>query len=77
MAAPPPQGGHYEDGYAHQPQATDSYYQDDQNQGYYDQHQEYQQQPHGVQHQDYQQQQQPHGGGGYYDEAFVTSLQLR
>lgn len=77
MAAPP-QGGHYEDGYGHQPQATDSYYQDDHNQGYYDQHQDYQQQPppHGVQHQDYQQHQQPHGGGGYYDEAFVNPHRL-
>lgn len=72
-----PQGGHYDDGYGHQPQPTDSYYQDDNNQGYYDQHQEYPSQPQGVQHQDYQQQQQqPHGGGGYYDEAFVTPRQL-
>ena len=60
-----PQGGQYDDGYGHHPQATDSYYQDDQGQGYYDQHQDYQH--HGGQ--DYQQQQQHHGGGGYYDEA--------
>ena len=52
--------GHYDDGYGHHPQATDSYYQDDQGQGYYDQHQDY----HNGQ--DYQQHQ---GGGGYYDEA--------
>lgn len=72
-----PQGGQYDEGYGHPPQATDSYYQDDHNQGYYDQHQEYPSHPNGVQHQDYQQQQQqqqqpqqhqqqppPHGGGG-------------
>ena len=30
--------GHYDDGYGHhQPQGTDSYYQDDHTQGYYDQ----------------------------------------
>ncbi|KAL8760328.1 MAG: hypothetical protein Q9199_000110 [Rusavskia elegans] len=62
----PPQNGHYDDGYGHHPQATDSYYQDDQNQGYYDQQHDYTQQPQGAQHQDYAQQQ---GGGGYYDEA--------
>lgn len=50
----PPQGGHYDDGYGHQPQATDSYYQDDNNQAYYDQ-------------QGYPQQAQ--GADGYYDEA--------
>ncbi|KAL8862576.1 MAG: hypothetical protein Q9178_001074 [Gyalolechia marmorata] len=61
-----PQNGHYDDGYAHQPQATDSYYQDDQNQGYYDQQQDYSHQPQGAQNQDYAQHQ---GGGGYYDEA--------
>ncbi|KAL8936866.1 MAG: hypothetical protein Q9216_004709 [Gyalolechia sp. 2 TL-2023] len=61
-----PQGGHYDDGYGHHPQATDSYYQDDQNQGYYDQQQDYSHQQHGGQHQDYAQN---HGGGGYYDEA--------
>ncbi|KAL9043038.1 MAG: hypothetical protein Q9180_000160 [Flavoplaca navasiana] len=60
-----PQNGHYDDGYGHHPQATDSYYQDDQNQGYYDQQQDYSQQTQGGQHQDYAQQQ----GGGYYDEA--------
>ncbi|KAI9788617.1 MAG: 1,3-beta-D-glucan synthase [Peltula sp. TS41687] len=42
-----PQGGHYEDGYGHHPQPTDSYYQDD-NQAYYDNQQGYQQQPHGT-----------------------------
>lgn len=71
-----PQGGHHDDGYTHQPQATDSYYQDDQNQAYYDQHHEYQQQPQGGQHQDYQQNQQAHGAGGYYDEAYVILLRL-
>ncbi|KAL8844541.1 MAG: hypothetical protein Q9205_000027 [Flavoplaca limonia] len=60
-----PQNGHYDDGYGHHPQATDSYYQDDQNQGYYDQQQDYSHQTQGGQHQDYAQQQ----GGGYYDEA--------
>ena len=30
--------GHYDDGYGHQPHATDSYYQDDQGQGYHDQY---------------------------------------
>ena len=30
--------GHYDDGYGHHPQGTDSYYQDEQHgQGYYDQ----------------------------------------
>lgn len=61
-----PQAGHYDDGYGHHPQATDSYYQDDQNQGYYDQSQDYSHQQHGGHHQDYAQHQ---GGGGYYDEA--------
>ncbi|KAL8928555.1 MAG: hypothetical protein Q9208_001789 [Pyrenodesmia sp. 3 TL-2023] len=61
-----PQGGHYDEGYGHHPQATDSYYQDEQNQGYYDQHQDYTQQPHGGQQHDYAQ---PQAGGGYYDEA--------
>ena len=60
-----PQGGHYDDGYSHHPQATDSYYQDDHNQGYYDQHQDYSH--HGAQNQDYGQHRQ--GGGGYYDES--------
>ena len=46
--------GQYDDGYGHHGQATDSYYQDEHDQGYYDQHQDYQQQ---------------HGGAGYYDEA--------
>jgi 1,3-beta-glucan synthase len=48
-----PQEGHYDDGYGHA-QGTDSYYHDDQQQGYYDQHQDYQ--PHSQ------------GGDGYYDE---------
>ena len=58
--------GHYDDGYGHQPQATDSYYQDEHEQGYYDQHPDQHQDYQGGQHQDYQQQQ---GGAGYYDEA--------
>lgn len=70
MSAHPP-GGHYDEGYGHQTPATDSYYQDDQNQNYYDNHQEYPQQTHAGQHQDYQQHQQSHGGGGYYDESCV------
>ena len=60
-----PQDGHYDDGYSHQPQGTDSYYPDDQAQGYYDQHQEYPHQDDGQQH-EYPPQ---NGGGGYYDEA--------
>lgn len=48
-----PQGAHYDDGYSHQVQGADSYYQDEQQQGYYDQNQSYVQQ---------------HGGDGYYDE---------
>ena len=54
-----PQGDHYDDGYGHAPQGHDSYYQDDHNQGYYDQHQDYQQHP--------------QGGDGYYDESYVSS----
>lgn len=50
-----PQEPHYEDGYGHPPQGTDSYYHDDHDQAYYDQHQDYQQPP--------------HGGDGYYDES--------
>ena len=53
--------GHYDDGYGHEPQGTDSYYQDEHNQGYYDQHQDYQQ---GGQEYGHQQ-----GNGGYYDES--------
>lgn len=55
-----PQGDHYDDGYGHAPQGHDSYYQDDQNQGYYDQHQDYQQHP--------------QGGDGYYDESYVFTV---
>ena len=51
----------YDDGYGHQPQGTDSYYQDEHNQGYYDQ-QDYQQN----QHQNYDHHQ---GQDGYYDES--------
>ncbi|KAI9707243.1 MAG: 1,3-beta-D-glucan synthase [Candelina mexicana] len=53
-----PQGGHYDDGYGQHPQGTDSYYQDDHNQGYYDHQQDYQQHP-----------QHAHDGDGYYDES--------
>jgi len=54
-----PQQGHYDDGYGHHEQGnTDSYYQDDQGQGYYDQHGAYADQaPHHA------------GGDGYYDES--------
>ncbi|KAI9738197.1 MAG: 1,3-beta-D-glucan synthase [Cirrosporium novae-zelandiae] len=51
---PPQQGGHYDDGYGQPPQATDSYYQDEQHQGYADQQGGYQQHPQ---------------GDGYYDES--------
>ena len=57
-----PQGGHYDDGYSHQPHGADSYYQDEHNQVYYDNNGQYDQ------HQDYQQQPQ-HAADGYYDEA--------
>ncbi len=50
-----PQGRPEDEGYAHQPQATDSYYQDDHRQPYYDQQQDYQQPG--------------QGADGYYDEA--------
>ncbi|KAI9749619.1 MAG: 1-phosphatidylinositol-3-phosphate 5-kinase [Chaenotheca gracillima] len=52
-----PQGGQYDEGYGHpQQHGTDSYYQDDHNQAYYDQNQEYQQHN-------------GHNGDGYYDES--------
>ena len=54
-----PQGGHYNDGYGHQ--GTDSYYQDDHNQGYYDQQNGYHDQQAGYANQ--------HNGDGYYDES--------
>jgi len=57
--------GQYDDGYGHQAQATDSYYQDEHNQGYHDQHRDYQ--PGG--HQEYGHHQADAGNGGYYDEA--------
>ncbi|KAM3088935.1 1,3-beta-D-glucan synthase [Clarireedia jacksonii] len=50
-----PQQGHYDDGYGHQPGNTESYYQDEHGQQYYDE------QGHGG----HQQQ----GGDGYYDES--------
>ena len=70
MSAHPQQGGHYDDGYGH-PQGTDSYYQDDHNQGYYDQHNGYHdQQPagYGNGHQN---------GDGYYDESCVAQCTPR
>ncbi|KAG9237826.1 1,3-beta-glucan synthase component-domain-containing protein [Amylocarpus encephaloides] len=55
------QQGHYDDGYGqHQQGNTDSYYQDDHGQPYYDQNDQYGDQPRG-QHQQ--------GGDGYYDES--------
>jgi 1,3-beta-glucan synthase len=57
--------GQYDEGYGHHPQNTDSYYQDEHNQGYYDQGQDYQQGGHS---QEFGHQQQ-HGSGGYYDES--------
>ena len=52
--------GHYDDGYGHgqEQYPPDAHYQDEQNQGYNDQH-DYSQ----------QQQQQQAGGDGYYDES--------
>jgi 1,3-beta-glucan synthase len=64
MSGHPPQQGHYDDGYGqHQQGNTDSYYQDDQNQGYYDHNGGYDQQ------QGHHQQ----GGDGYYDESYVPN----
>jgi hypothetical protein len=64
-----PQGqagqGHYDEGYGqHQQGNTDSYYQDDHGQPYYDNNDGYgdQHHPQGQHHQ---------GGDGYYDESFV------
>jgi hypothetical protein len=64
-----PQQGHYDDGYGHHQQGnTDSYYQDDQNQEYYD---------HNGHNAGYADQAHPHGeaahhqgGDGYYDESY-------
>jgi len=60
-----PNQGHYDDGYGQHPQHqqgnTDSYYQDDQNQGYYDQNGGY---ADNAQHR-----QGGQGGDGYYDES--------
>jgi 1,3-beta-glucan synthase len=54
-----PQQGHYDDGYGHHQQGnTDSYYQDDQAQPYYDNNGGYAEQGHGHQ-----------GADGYYDES--------
>jgi 1,3-beta-glucan synthase len=63
-----PQGGQYDDGYGHgqgqghhQDGNTDSYYQDDQNHGYYDNNGGYAD----------GHQQHPQGADGYYDESYV------
>jgi 1,3-beta-glucan synthase len=56
-----PQGGHYDDGYGHHQEGnTDSYYQDEYNQGYHDNNGGYADQ-HNAAH--------PQGGDGYYDES--------
>lgn len=53
--------GHYDEGYGqHQQGNTDSYYQDDHGQAYYDEHGAYADQGHHQQ-----------GGDGYYDESCV------
>ena len=52
--------GQYDGGYGHH-QGTDSYYQDDPNQGYYDQHEYHDGQEYGHQ----------QNGDGYYDESWV------
>jgi 1,3-beta-glucan synthase len=57
-----PQGGHYDNGYGHQEGNTDSYYQDDHNQGYYDNGGYMDQNQHGH-HQ---------GADGYYDESCAS-----
>ena len=55
-----PQQGHYDDGHGHHQQGnTDSYYQDDQGQPYYDHNGGYADQGHGHQ----------QGADGYYDES--------
>jgi hypothetical protein len=54
--------GHYDEGYGqHQQGNTDSYYQDDHGQAYYDEHGGYADQGHHQQ-----------GGDGYYDESYVV-----
>ena len=58
-----PQQAHYDDGYGHHQQGnTDSYYQDDQAQPYYDHNGGYTEQGHPPNQQ---------GGDGYYDESCV------
>ena len=55
-----PQGRQYDDGYGHHQEGnTDSFYQDDHTQGYYDNNGGYMN----------QQQGHPQGADGYYDEA--------
>ncbi len=53
---------HYDDGYGHHQGNADSYYQDDQSQGYYDNG--YAEHQHGHQ---------PQGADGYYDESYAKS----
>lgn len=54
------QGGHYDDGYGHhQGGQTDSYYQDNYDQGYHDNNAAYGDEYHGHQ----------QGGDGFYDES--------
>ena len=66
-----PNQGHYDDGYGQHPQHqqgnTDSYYQDDHNQGYYDNNGGYA---------DNQQGQNRQGGDGYYDESYGLPFDL-
>lgn len=68
-----PQGGHYDDGYGHHQEGnTDSYYQDDQSQGYYDNNGAYADGHHADGHHaegHSQHQQHPQGADGYYDES--------
>jgi len=60
-----PQGGHFDDGYGHHQEGnTDSYYQDEYNQGYHDQNAPYVEPHHAEPHQAH-----PQGGDGYYDES--------
>lgn len=56
-----PQQGAYEEGYGHQPGDTDSYYQDEHAQPYYDHNAAYGEQGHAGHPQQ--------GGDGYYDES--------
>jgi 1,3-beta-glucan synthase len=57
-----PQQGHYDDGYGHHQGNTDSYYQDDQAQPYYDNNGGYADGHH------------EQGGDGYYDESYALPM---